>query len=331
MKWFVAVAAFGIVASSQASFDLLLTPDAAGGIRRIDPQTGAMLGKFGGTANYRLIEASQSTGRALAFESDTGRFYGYNYSTGERTANSLRTYTGVKPEWSSLAADGDTVVLGRHSLTTIADRFSLSSSSFIGGTTISTTIGGVYAERGSFGILTDDYTSSLNLTARGVTSAGVVVGSVVDAGHCQFMGGPIYIDGPSPCWVQPAALGSGSPSVVLVKWGVNATTGAITSFGLQSMLGMYGTASSIFSVVRSHNGFYVIGRDAVSPSTLTRIREFDNLGSPTTHYTQLNDYTLPFESPLELFKPGIVLAPEPGTWAALGLGALALMRRKRSS
>lgn len=321
MKWFALVAAFGFVTSSQASFDLLLTPDAAGGVQRIDPKTGASLGKIGGVVNYNCIEASFSSGAAFMHDSGSGRFYRYNYSTGDR----LGQTGSVSAVWSSLNQNGDTMAYTPLNGTGVG-RYSLSTGNFLGGTTFpSTGFGGFYTEyNSSFGAYTYLNTSTSQSVNQGCLTTGSLTGGQINFNPIVAQTGLVYLGSGSNKYMI-SVVGTASGWFV-ARMIYDTATGNMTGGGTQPLTGFSLAGGSIPSLVASHNGFYVVGRDATNPGTHTRIQEFDDLGI----FALQNNYTMAFQTPTGLFKPGIVLAPEPGTWAALGLGALALMRRKRT-
>lgn len=321
MKWFALVAAFGFAASSEASFDLLLTPDAAGGVQRIDPTTGAFLGKIGGLNNYNCIEASFSSRAALMHDSTSGRFYRYDYSTCER----LGQTGSVSSLWTSLNQDGDTVTSTVAGGTTVS-RYSLSTGNLVGSTSFPNTgFGGLYTEyNASFGAYTYLNTTTSQSVNQGFLTSGTSFGGLININTIVAQSGLVYL-GSGVIKYMISIVGT-SAGWFVARMGYSTTTGAITTGATQALTGFSLAGGSVPSLVAGHNGFYVVGRDATNPTTQTRIQEFDDIGP----FVLQRNYTMGFQTPTGVFKPGIVLAPEPGTWAAIGLGALALMRRKRT-
>lgn len=83
------------------------------------------------------------------------------------------------------------------------------------------------------------------------------------------------------------------------------------------------------AVVRGHTGIYVVGDDA-SGSATARITRMDFNGS----FLFNQSYTIPapggaLNTGAGFFQPSIVVAPEPATMAAIGVGVAALLRRRK--
>lgn len=83
------------------------------------------------------------------------------------------------------------------------------------------------------------------------------------------------------------------------------------------------------AVVRGHSGVYVVGDDA-SGSTTARITRQDFNGS----FLFNSSFTIPapggaLNAGAGFFQPSIVVAPEPATMAAIGVGVAALLRRRK--
>jgi hypothetical protein len=90
------------------------------------------------------------------------------------------------------------------------------------------------------------------------------------------------------------------------------------------------SASSTQSVMAGHGGsVFVVGPDATTP-TLTRIAQvaaFGNGSGIVANYTT-NAFSVPATTD---FSGANVIAPEPGTLAALSLGAILTLRKRRRS
>jgi len=97
---------------------------------------------------------------------------------------------------------------------------------------------------------------------------------------------------------------------------------SLASTGTAGFLGGSNNAGGINNWLwgaAAHSGAYAVGQDA---STSRYLIHFDNRSNLTT-MIQMNTIISP--AGMDTY-----LAPEPGTWAALGLGALAVMRRRKS-
>ena len=113
----------------------------------------------------------------------------------------------------------------------------------------------------------------------------------------------------------------------------------ILSISLNSLLNSFVTTSvtavnsftmastSVMSLAVAHNGFYAIGADGSSPTTTTRILHFNNsnFGGQTLGWTVGIDSRTISNN----FTVANVVAPEPSTMFALGLGVAALLNRRR--
>jgi len=318
MKWVFSCCVLSLAAFSHASFDLMLAPDAAGGIQRLDPKTGASLGKFGGSLNYRYIEASYASKSALAVDSTSGRLYRLNYSTGE----SNYTGAGVAPSWSSMSQDGDTV---SYSWGSQIYRYSASTGGFLSqsSTTLPSYPQYYCGLNSSFGAAI--YLNGSTLSCQGVngtTGANIATPASTSLIATAFSGPVAVQTGGTKYYVSTARAGT---AWNIIRWFM-AGDGSISGSLSQTISGFSTAAGDLVSITPAHTGFYLVGRDATNPTTQTRISEFDDNGA----FNQLNSYTMNFQSPTGSFKPGIVLAPEPGTFLALGLGGLALIRRRRN-
>ncbi len=98
-----------------------------------------------------------------------------------------------------------------------------------------------------------------------------------------------------------------------VTYGGNFVFGNGFSFGVQY-------SNTADAVVQSHNGAYLIGSDTSSSSNV-RVAEIDR----ASYVVRSNM----FSGINGVKNVAIVLAPEPGTFVALGLGIAALLKRRR--
>lgn len=306
-----------------ASYELLLIPETTTGrVHRIDPVTGANFGSFGGTDLAPVqVAASRSQGTAWVNGSFLGSF---DYSTGARvgvtgsvSAATLfhdpaqnHLYTLAFGTLTRRTTDG--AVLTSFTATISGSPYAWSASLLPGNRAIvfGSTNGNIAARTFS---LSDGATISTSQGSLAVTQATLNVG-------------------------QSFAINRGANTYVFYTvrdadglWRLGRTTvnvnGAIqlhTSSALSGFaVGTYG-----LGLAPSHNGFYIVGPDVIAG---TRVREFlvtDQGSSLALNSYQLSGITYAANSYVNV---ATVLAPEPASLAALGLGALTLLRRRRTA
>lgn len=315
MKSIAVLAGVLVVGYAHASFDLGLLPDASGGIRRVDLQTGAMFGKFGGITQYSTALGTFGSKRAWGFQKDYNKAYLFDYSTGEVQLETLSNGGGVP---RSLSMDSSTIV---ESNNPYLYRFGYSNLSYINGFS-GYNNGYRFAELSS--------TQSLYWALGGSTATvqminpttGATVGTATSLTGMAAVGDLEIIP-----WSSAGAnyvVGVGRDNSNNVKLYYGSVNSSNATLNMSTTLTGF-SSTDLPTIVKAHNGFYVIGRDATNPTTTTRVQEFDNIIT----YSLRNEYTLAYQSPTGYFDGSTILAPEPGSWAALGLGAMALLRRRR--
>ncbi|MCC6686340.1 MAG: PEP-CTERM sorting domain-containing protein [Fimbriimonadaceae bacterium] len=297
-------------AMSLASFDLMLIQEATpvGGlyrVHRVDPANGVSLGSFQIGPDSKGLAASQSRGEMYTMDVN-GNLRTWDYSTG--AMKSVR-YVGT-----GLIQD------------------------FI----ISNDQSKVYFVNGSNLVYSYDLTT--NGTGTIINQAGTQLTRLTQAGNgdiyaCDIASGKLgRYNAASSYFLASTETYYGSTvdqmtyvSNVFPGYGAVYYGSDATAFGYNITAGgnfyagtAYGFsvqyANTADAVTQSHNGAYLIGSDTSSSSNV-RVAEIDR-GGYIVRSNMLSGIN-------GVKKVAIVLAPEPGTVAAIGLGIAALLKRRR--
>ena len=98
-----------------------------------------------------------------------------------------------------------------------------------------------------------------------------------------------------------------------------------TNFLFTSTFALTGfSATAALSAIAAHDGFWIVGDDATVSGT-TRFQRFDGGNNLVANYT-----TSLVNVPTSRWIGANVIAPEPGSWASLGLGLAFIGRRRRA-
>ncbi len=294
-----------ITASASASFDLLLQSDFDANqghhVDRYDPVSKTYLGNFSiaGAATGMIADVS----RGVVYVGYAGgRLDVVNYSTGAlvRTVN-----TDVVTRDLEISANGNTL----HLLTgTSLRNFNLSTWALSTINLAGTTSAGAMETTANGGFIVGDNGSG---TWRLYNSSGGLLSSTNYVNHAfiDSLSKRVEIGGTNEVF---RAAGGGVP---LYGVTVSGTLLAASQTNLSSI-------SSSRQTTRAHEGMYAIGVSNANPTFLRAA-----LISPIFG-TEVGAFNLTQTTSLT-GKSAIVLAPEPGTMIALGLGAAALLRRRR--
>lgn len=304
----VLVGLAAVATTVHASFDLMLINE-GNLVHRVDPVTRTYLGSFS-TPFASAMTASfarKSLYLATGFGVDV-----WDYSTGEERPGRSFAVSSIV---TSVAVSGDqsTLYVGQFNGTIAKFDAATSASTGTFATVASAQIQAIHG-------LPDGRVLALTGTTSGHTlrlysSTGTQLSSVA-------------VDSSSTAASSVLSLWTytGSSDYIFFR-GVNTGTSynyVVLPKGTNSLGTVFGASSSGISSISGfepgHVGGYTIGPDT-TPANGVRV----------TRYSSSGEYlgSSVFSNIASASSTAIVLAPEPGTWAALGLGALALMRRRR--
>lgn len=294
---------------AHASFDLSLVTDAGtNSVHRIDPITNAYLGSFGGgiLSNPRGIAINQSLQRAYILDASS-RVSVWNYNTGEFVSSFNSSVSGAS--FLNANSDGTLNVAG----STFVRRFSVS------GSTLAT-----YTRSGAFniqqGIRLQDgqfYMSTRTGDNRAVErfnySTGAFIGSSLWYADRLIPMSGSYDPSPNANALNAFAF-TGTVTVELDTFNNGPTNSSASATSL---------LDTVAGIAEGHGSMsFVLGRDKTTP-TRGGIARFDR---NTFTYGLTLAGTANIVNPTGLAN---VVAPEPGTMIAVGVGLAALARRRR--
>jgi hypothetical protein len=311
MKKTVSLLAVLAGAHAFASYELMFaTNHVNNSINRYDAITGASLGSFGAGYGAYLTTgtADKNTGTYYVGDLYSNRILKFNYSTGEFLG--YFSTGSVAPFQVELLSDGS--ILAGYEGPSDYKRFSF------GGTLL-----GTYS--GTLGL--NSMTQASNGFLYGVNSTGQVL-------RYNFVGGAPTVIASLPGYTYAGGIKAFGNTITVTCYQDTVTTTALSVKAdgtLDKILGTIdlgsGNANLLWgrSVAYGHGGtVYTLVEDRTAfknyvyswvPGSNNIVRKLD-LGINGDQYLSLGIAT--------------VVAPEPGTWAILGIGALVLVRRRRS-
>ncbi|MBL8047861.1 MAG: PEP-CTERM sorting domain-containing protein [Chthonomonas sp.] len=305
MRLALLAAAIGCVSAAHASFDMLLIADAtAGVVYRYDGDTGTYLGSFGGgdLVGCTSIAIKQNLGLAFVGLGSAGGYSVYDYNTGNLiTSNSFAFVRGI-----------------------------------------ATTNTGVLAATGSTQIsLTNGFGTGLPFTNYNGTAGDVFNEVAVDSGqqvvsYSTSMGrisrwSPTGYASPVQTVIDNAYIGMAGCSIQGTKMLSVSSTGVaniknITALGSAPTAG-FGPGTAWTSAIDIEFGHTNVAYGLGKVGTQLRLQKYRQFG--------VSDYWDSFGASRQLTLPtnavgmAIVVAPEPGGLALLGLGLVVIIRRRR--
>lgn len=290
--------ALGLAGSVFASFEMgLLVEVGSNSIRRVDMENRIVLGRFGGSRllNPRAIAVDQANNEAFVLNStSTGqaRVTVFNYFTGE-----FRREFGVTPINSFTNAmtyrEGFGLLIPNTagaSLYTPTGTLTRSYSS-----TLSNISSATFSQ--NFGeVYLHTFTSNIQRFAAG---SGVFQSNVTATGSAGFSSGPGFL-----------FFGANGQRLVMLNTNTLST----------NVLDTHTVVNSFQATAWGHtNTLYAAG---IGPAGQTAIVTFDSIGNRVSDAWLLSDGS-------GATSIAMVNAPEPGTLTAIGLGAAALLRRRK--
>lgn len=313
-------------ACAQSSFDMLLLPGADGRIYRHDPVNNVALGSY--SAGVDNLVAHDSNGRSYAGSSGLTTFVTNDFNTGEVVGGmTISSFRSCEVSGSSLfghslstvrKVDVNTgTVVAANALSSAATWHSLSTFGSV------VQLLGIHATTGNLALQTAtqaDATPGAFFT----TTIGVLTGS--------SLGKAAVAVGGTTGSTQLAFTFQDSGAVLLLgRFSLNSAGAfANTNISTTALLG-FNSANFLPATLRSHSGWIVVGQDSTN-STLMRIQQFALAGN---NPVRISNYTITAPGggfgthPSGVYQPSNVVAPEPGTMVALGLGGAALVKRRK--
>lgn len=312
----------GVSASSFASFDMFIAPNAStSGYVRFDPINRVSLGTVPITGGSRVSAVAASPNGLYQFGS---RWALINNSTGERVSNPSSSSLTLQYNTSgSLIAGHVTNALGFATLNA-NNQLSFNASwsvpaglSIIGvvpdtsnrwlvyGTTAAGLVGYIVSDSG-----TTVATSATLIGAASLSFTGIGQATTFSAGMDNYA-------------VIPYRDNTGAHRIANIRL----LTNGMLLQGTQAV-NNYSTTNSatMLSAVAGHSGFFLVGADSVT-SGHTRIVEYDTLAP----FTIMQEYTTSaWSAPTGgTWRMANVVAPEPAEWLAMSVGIVALLGRRR--
>lgn len=304
---------------AQASFELMYIPSVNDDkIYRFDPANQVSLGSINSLSPTSVLY------RGGQFGAVTGAGGNHRYDM----------YSGINQtflnssNFSSIGEDG-TTLFGMSG--TNAFSSNLLGSGTVGSTALSTTFNmfsGVRLSNGNMVGLASDGTSIRPLM---FSSVGAVISSLsVHNGITLAQGSnSILTTTNSGQVVFHSIYRDTTGTLRMFHVGLNSAQNAFTSSAVTSINSLTYNSTSVASLAVAHNGYYVVGSDA-SSVTSTRITQFNNFGIVGT---TIAAYTAPIDSRTTgtIFSVGMVIAPEPASFAVLGLGLVPFFKRRKKT
>lgn len=324
----LSLALIGASNAALASFDMLMMPSISSGrINRYDPINNVSLGSFNGGTAARLITINQATNRAFVYDTGVNRLRSFNYNTGEILGGNLSSASIISMDYHApsnrlwhITSTGisrwETSVAFTTSVQTNTASFSAQS-----GTLINDSVYAVFGLNATNQIVVNNYNASTGAFISAITTPVAVQAGSRLGQATNFLASAA---GNTPYAAVTYRDSSGNPFIY--RSGYNASNVVIFDIGSQALTG-YNAANVTPALVRGHEGFFVVGQDSTT-GTLTRIQQFDNSGAfGLVQNTTMTGATYSAGA----YQVANVVAPEPTSMIALGLGLIAIAKRRRTA
>lgn len=319
---FLAACSAFCVSSALASFDMMLMPNFSNRVNRYDPVNGVNLGGFNSN-NARQVTIDQTRGIAYAYDSSAARIRGYNYSTGESVGlagavsgvKALEYHAGINRVLSLTGTGISSSALGSTSaavLTTLSAAVSWETMAIFGNVIT------VFGNSGVGSIAYESYNATTGANLGG-GSFGTSLLAASSFGKATWISSPVSSNG---YYVFTYVNASGN--LLLAR--SNATAAGVAGVISSTTLSGFASSNVMPATVIGHNGFFIVGQSSTT-ATDTLVRKLDNVPSFPAEYTQTISGTT-FTA--GIYQAANVVAPEPGSMIALGLGVAALVRKRRN-
>lgn len=318
MRWTCAVLALGTSGLANASYELMLIPSIDNKVHRYDPANNMMMGSFSAAVPSWVV-AQSSTGQAWVGNGFNDVVRPFNYSTGFATDVSrpfISTSGGILSGTRLLSTEGSFI------RTFDTNTFITGSTAVAAGMTSAQRItelsGNRYAVIG-FNASKDivGYIANSALTPLGALSTIVPAASVDSTSQ---IGGATVLStgGDRLAFTYRSNLDNHQVRTILYS-----STALISSSNLLTEVGDF-DIDAVPTIAPTHDGFALVGMD---PTGLkTRVQTYASVSASIVG--QVGSYDLNFRVSDSL-GVGMVVAPEPGTIAALGVGLVAILRKRR--
>jgi hypothetical protein len=319
---FLAACSALCVSSALASFDMMLMPNLSGRVNRYDPVNGVNLGGYN-AGTPRVVTIDQANNRAFSWDSTSTRIRTYNYNTGESlgTAGNFATPTSLDYHAGSNRIFSLSTLGLFYTTPNTTNTFSFAtlsaavtwSTTAISGNTLT-----VFGQNGAGTIFYESFNCSTGASVGGGSSVTSIL-AASSFGKAAFFTSP---NTPGGYYAFSFIDGFGGLRLARSTANVSGVAGVISSISLAG----YASANVMPAAVAGHSGFFVVGQSSTT-ATDTLVRKYDNLPGFTSEYSNTISGT---SFSAGSYKVANVVAPEPGSMIALGLGVAALVRKRRN-
>lgn len=315
-----------LVATSHASFEMMLLPGADGRIYRYDPVNNVNLGSYRGAAGVTMVAANLG-GKAYGTHYTNAIAYGHEYSTGIAIGSAS---TGI---FNSTASElvGDTLfVMG----TGEVRKFNTLTGAQVAAVSLASGVSFRTMTRYANRLIFMGLNGSNQLTYQTMDMDAMVGSATVTSTATVLAGSTIG---------KATALrnSTSNTTLALFTYQESATVMRMGRFSLNldgtivsgatsaQAINSFSGTNLMPALMAGHNTVYIYGQDA-TVATDARLTSYDLHISLTPSLNSTFAAGGGFRSGLHGYQGAILVAPEPGTMIGLGLGLAAILKRRRS-